>query len=61
MRKTNAHPGNMLERFLHTPAADNLVLEALGLVEQTHETRLELVGQELTGRAHINDRRWPLV
>ena len=61
MRKANANASHMLEGLFHAPPTDNLVLQALGLIEQAHQAGLELIGQKFLGWADVNDRRWTLI
>jgi len=59
--EAHAHAGDELQRLFHPPTAYDLALQRLRFVEQRHQTRLELVGQEFLRRADVEDRRRPLV
>jgi len=61
VHKPHRHARDDLQRLLHPPPADDLGGERLGLVEEVHQSRLELVGQEVADGSDIEDRRRPLI
>ena len=61
MGEPHRHAGDDLQRLLHPPPANHLGGERLGLVEQAHQSRLELVGQEVPDRTDIENRRRSLI
>ena len=61
MRQPYRHTGDNLQRLLHPLATNDFGRERLGLVEQAHQPRLELVGQKVPDRADVKDRRRALV
>ena len=61
MRKPHRHARHDLQRLLHAPPAHHLGRQRLRLVEQVHQPRLELVGQEIPDGTDVEDRRRALV